>query len=213
MDPLISLELRWFLPGGLPGVVDHWFRQQLPETEISSADERADIYLSTPRQEDLGIKIRQGKLEIKWREFAKLFTGAHDTKGQVERWIKWSWENPPPPPGAKTIAAWPPPSGPWITVNKRRWQRKYRWENGIFGPVPPKEVVHLGAVVEVTALEIDGRRFGTVLIETFAPDQPTQEKLLDTAVKYLWRDYPSPRLKTDQSYGYPHWLASLVKRR
>jgi len=207
-SPLISLELRWFLDGKFPPTLDKWFRESLPGSEISPVDERDDIYLSQSRIDDFGIKLRQGKLEIKWREFARPYKGAHGMAGHVERWLKWGWEDPKGP-GPSDISAFAIPRGPWITVAKERRQRKYRWDNFKFVPAPAEDILDFGAAVELTAIELHRRSHSTVLVETFAPDQKMQEKLLDAAVDYLFRDFPKPRPGPARSYGYPHWLGKF----
>jgi hypothetical protein len=208
MDPLISLELRWFFDKEVSPAADKWFREKLPDTEISPMDARSDIYLFTSQNDDFGTKLREGRLEIKWRQAVQPFSGAHGIVGQMERWVRWSWEDPGGP-GPGDVKAWAAPSGPWVTVSKKRWQRKYAWDNGKFKPSPAKQIFEMGAAVEVTALELDGHTYGTILVETFAPEKQLQEKLLYAAVEYLWREYPDPLPTATQSYGYPHWLSTV----
>jgi hypothetical protein len=218
MSNLVSLELRWFFDGQLADQLDKWFREALPGTEISPVDPRGDIYLFQPANEDFGIKLRQKKpgspysLEIKWRHYANPFRGAHGTVGQVERWIKWGWEDQQGP-GPKDIAGLAIPDGPWVTVSKQRWQRKYKWGNRQFSVVPGKDVkdtiLDRGAAIEITKLEVSGHPYSTVLIEAFAPAMKEQEEILSLAVEHLWHSFPEPKPSIDQSYGYPRWLATL----
>lgn len=209
MQPLVSLEMRWFLLRSLPAGVERWFREQLPATELSPEDSREDIYLCPPLHESYGIKLRSDRLEIKWRESAAPFHGAHNVEGQVERWLKWSWKDDLEVAAAGTLG-FGFPSGPWCAIKKKRWQRKYAWNGRTFMAAPWRPMLTVGAAIEMTKLEVDGRKDGTVLVESFAPDRPQQEKLLAAAVEYLWRDWPEPRLEAIQSYGYSRWLATLA---
>ncbi len=215
MSKMNSLELRWFFPGSLSTEVDAWFHRKLPGPPTGEPDRRSDIYLFQPRHEEFGIKLRQKKkdnpfsLEIKWRGLAKPFKGSHGTEGQVEQWIKWGWDDPAGP-NPRDIASLYIPDGPWVTIGKTRWQRKYQWGNGAFTPVPADYMLPLGAAVEMTFLELKNRTYSTFLLETFAQDLLTQEKVLDAAVEYLWREYPIPAPKADQSCGYPAWLRKIT---
>jgi hypothetical protein len=207
MEPLVSLELRWFFLRSLPSAVDHWFRKQLPGTELSPEDTREDIYLLTPLQEDVGIKLRADRLEIKWRESSAPFRGAHNVAGLAERWMKWSCADDQGT--TQSISSLRFPAGPWRGIRKKRWQRKYEWDGRAFTPVSWRSIPEQGAALEMTHLEVDGRDDGTVLVEAFAPDVRRQDELLAVAVEYLWRDYPGPALDPGQSYGYSRWLANL----
>jgi hypothetical protein len=71
----------------------------------------------------------------------------------VERWVKWDWEDPNGPAGEE-IGKWAKPTGPWLTVRKTRLQRKYGWDDPSFTPVNPKEMVQLGAAIEITTLMV-----------------------------------------------------------
>ncbi|HEX9189775.1 MAG TPA: hypothetical protein VGB87_22055 [Vicinamibacteria bacterium] len=207
--PLVSLELRWFLPDGLPPEVGRWFEEDLPETEMGSPDRRTDTYLFIPGQETLGVKLREGRIEIKWREESRPFE-AHGVSGQVERWLKWSWEDAKGPAPAQ-IGPWAVPDGPWVDVGKTRLQRKYAWSDGRFVAAPAKAILPIGAAVEIAPLELRGRKHGTVLIEAFAPEPRAQEDLLWRAAHVLLGRYPSPRPGIDRSFGYPRWLAAEIQ--
>lgn len=215
MMPFISLELRWFLDGGPHDTLKAWFHDKMPQSEIKS-DPRGDIYLFQPGEEAFGIKLRKKKpespysLEVKWRESIEPFKGPYGTRGNVERWLKWGWEDPAGP-GSKELEEWLAPTGPWLTVDKVRLQRKYRWEDGGFAPESPDAFPAYGAAVELASLHLRGRPYSTVLIETFAPDPTTQRKVLAAAIELFWRDYPKPMPESDKSYGYPAWLSKTAK--
>jgi hypothetical protein len=208
MSLVTSLELRWFFDESLSKSVEEWFRKSLPDSEISDANKRDDTYLLQPSLEDFGIKLREGKLEIKWREFAEPHQAAYGISGQIERWHKWDWSDAKGPTN-EDVAAFCIPAGPWITVEKARRQRKYRWESG-FVPASPKEILSNGVAVEITELTLQTRRYSSVLIESFAPELSSQRQLLMAGLEYLWRDYPKPMPPQQCSYGYPRWLRTVA---
>jgi hypothetical protein len=211
MGPLVSLELRWFYPVDRSDALAAWFAG-LPGAEISPLDERDDIYLHQAGADALGVKLRLKTpgtpyaLELKWRELAKPYSGPHGVSGQVERWLKWDWEDPNGP-SLEAIQRWAMPRGPWLTIGKTRLQRKYAWNSRGLEPVHYKQIVDLGAAVELTQLRAGSKRQTTVLVESFAADVPTQQTILDAAVGAFWRDFPSPRPSQRNSFGYPRWLS------
>lgn len=205
MDPLISLELRWFLDGEILPHLSTWFHEHLPGNHVGPPEKRDDVYLYLPKVEDIGVKLRQGKLEIKWRQLARPYRGPHGAAGQVERWIKWDWNDPEGAP-LQNIKTFQSPLGPWIIVEKSRWQRKYLWASGNFRPAPKSDRLKSGAAVEIAGLKLHGNSYTTMLIETFAPDQRAQEEILDAAVAYFLHHLPMPLPASWESYGYPQWL-------
>ncbi len=205
MSLLVSLELRWFFEGPLPVSLDKWFSESLPGSLVSPVDKRDDIYLFQPSVEHIGIKLRDGRLEIKWRELARPYEGPHGAAGTVERWLKWSWTDSEGP-GPHDVAPFGVPAGPWITIAKERRQRKYEWRRDRWIPVPASGTFEQGVIVEITALKMNGRPYSTVLVETIAPNLEAQQTLLDAAVEYLWQDFSGPMPGPESSYGYPRWL-------
>ncbi len=86
--PLITCEMRWLLDGALPQDAERWFqRGREPAVPVK----REDRYLLLPGVADMGIKEREGRLEIKGR-LAVLKTHAitPEIEGRAERWCKWS---------------------------------------------------------------------------------------------------------------------------
>jgi len=189
-----------------------WFHDKLPGGAVSQPDKRDDTYLLQLADVTIGTKLREGNLEIKWRESATPFQHRSGISGQAERWLKWIWKDPNSIGPKDVSGPLAHPTGPWLTVPKERWQRKYRWSKSAFEPTNPKDIVELGAAVELTLLTLPQKPFATVLVESFAPDSSKQEQLLAEAVAHLWTDYPSPLPSAEQSYGYPDWLRRIVAR-
>jgi len=217
VEPLISLELRWFFPEDVPREVADWFRTGLPGSN-ASAEDRPDTYLLQVRHDDFGIKFRGGdketdrRLEVKWRQSAKPYKSDNGFEGQVERWVKWGWKDPkiPLPHEDMYIGAWSHPDGPWVTVAKERWQRKYGWEDGKFTSVPTETILEMAAVVEMAKFKLGQRVRGSLLVETYAPTARGQQLVLDAAVTDLFKEYPGAPPMAEWSYGYPHWLATML---
>jgi hypothetical protein len=96
--PLASHEVRWFFEGSVEDHLDlkKWFETTEPVKKDAAVgppswkgrlDDQPDVYLQIPGSEDLGIKWREGELQIKGRT-AILGTQAFGIHhGRVERWV------------------------------------------------------------------------------------------------------------------------------
>jgi len=103
MTPLASQEVRWFFEGESAdhGTLRHWFETTDPlhkGTSIGAPiwkgrfDDQPDVYLPVPGCEDMGIKWRERELQVKGRvSDLGIQVFCHRHRGQVERWIKWSY--------------------------------------------------------------------------------------------------------------------------
>jgi len=207
--PLESLELRWFLSGTSFPRLQDWFCNQLPADETFAEDPREDRYLVLPGIEDASVKFSRGKLEVKARDVALPFHGAHGTSGQVERWVKWEVKDAnAQPTGLDSLGK------SWITVEKQRTQRKYRRDNGRFVAIPSADVPKIldtGVALEICQLKVRGEWHATVLVEAFAEHRGSQEQLLSDAASELLRGLPAALQPPAASYGYPRWLSTVIQ--
>ncbi|MBL7164240.1 MAG: hypothetical protein ISS57_16725, partial [Anaerolineales bacterium] len=85
-----TVEVRWFYRGAIPGDIQTWFDQIAKEYIVQPA--RLDTYLLQSNNTDLGIKLRQGRIEIKQRfqQHGDIDFHKH-VSGVVEGWRKWSF--------------------------------------------------------------------------------------------------------------------------
>jgi hypothetical protein len=105
--PFASHEVRWFFEGktNQHESLRHWFETITPIQKHPGVgppewkdrlDDQPDVYLLVPGSDDMGIKWREGKLQIKGRVSClgtQVFCGRH--QGVVERWVRWSYANTP----------------------------------------------------------------------------------------------------------------------
>jgi len=86
---LPSVEARWFMAGPVPSEAQHWFQrwELAPRTE-----RRTDSYLLLPGITSVGVKLRDGKFEVKRRDadFGLTPLGSRAT-GRLAFWRKWSF--------------------------------------------------------------------------------------------------------------------------
>lgn len=183
---LTSLELRWFLAGKLPQEILSWFEQDDLGGQLQLSETREDLYLYSPDMEYMGIKLRQGRLEIKWRQ-AELGVEqfAERVEGKLEKWGKWLCEDP-------TGESFQPinvvDKGSWISVKKERSQR----------------LCDLCAV-ELTRLHIQEDDWWSFAFETVGADSIIMDEL-QTIASSVFKTYSGLELQAEDSYAYPRWL-------
>jgi hypothetical protein len=187
--------MRWVLEGTLPEEVERWFHgHRRPATPTW----REDRYLILPGVADMGIKERQGRLEIKGR-VAKL--GSHaiapEIEGGAERWCKWSYD---------AAVAERLRSDEAIVVSKGRMQRHFLLEpGGRTQEAAQRDITQRGFSVEVTRIRLRAQDHWSLGVEA-APDDATMLDDLLRALALALQGFPQP-LRRARSRSYPKWLS------
>ena len=105
-----SAEARWFVPEVLRDEVLNWFRAGRP---LDSQEAQLHEYLLFPGCDTVGVKLREGKFEIKAVLSKPRPLSRHLTvKGRMDRWVKWSLASE----GLKRIESDLHRSGGWLKV-------------------------------------------------------------------------------------------------
>ena len=203
---LTTTELRWFKLGTLPKEISQWFQQdQLGD--LAPPEEREDVYLYTPGCEYMGIKLRQGRLEVKWRkaELDNLRFG-NQVEGKVEKWGKWLCEDP-------TQQSFQPQDvvGTWVSVKKARSQRKYQVIPGeSIVVVSVNQSIDQGCNVELTLLSVNGNDWWSLAFEAFGKEDYLSDNLKVVASD-VFKNYRGLELQSQDSFAYPRWLSMIVE--
>ena len=203
-----TAEVRWFYRGAVPQEVLAWFQQGgWKEVPVAS---RVDYYLRLAGGDSLGIKLREGRIEIKRRHGPTGIVRLHDrVAGEVEHWRKWSF---PLDKASSEVSGLLLPSSSWIGVEKARRLRTYRvGGDDTIVAVPVREYPERGCSWELTGLRVRGRAWWTLGLEAFGEQATLRERLLLVAERVLCSDEP-PVLEVEESFSYPRWLALLARR-
>ncbi len=204
---LTTTELRWFKLGTLPKEILQWFQQD-HLGDLAPPEEREDVYLYTPRCEYMGIKLRQGRLEIKWRkaELGNLRFG-DQVEGKVEKWGKWLCEDP-------TQQSFQPQDvvgKSWVRVKKVRSQRKYQViSGGSIVAVSVNQSIEQGCNVEITQLSVNGNDWWSLAFEAFGEDDYLSDNLKAVASD-MFKNYQGFQLQPQDSFAYPRWLSLVIE--
>jgi hypothetical protein len=202
-----TMEVRWFYLGQVSPEARTWFWHGAGQVE--QYPRREDTYLRLAHTDALGIKLREGRIEVKQRvqrHGSVRFNSA--VTGIVEHWRKWSFQLAEAYRGLSTIAF---PASSWITVRKSRSLRTYRLtgEKEVV-PVSRPGSLAQGCEVELTRVQVAGQDWWTLAFEAFGDEPLLNEQLVLVARHKLATDR-SLSLSTAQSCGYPGWLASIAR--
>ncbi|MBW4613968.1 MAG: hypothetical protein KME21_11970 [Desmonostoc vinosum HA7617-LM4] len=197
-------ELRWFYPGAIPENVQVWFEQNCLIDKKQAPQEREDWYLYSPECDYLGIKLRQGRLEVKWRkaEFGTVRFGEL-VEGKVEKWHKWLCEDST---GESFQPAMVLENSVWVNVQKVRHSQLYQVLPDFSAqPVISNEQIDNGCSVEITELRVENQAWWSLAFEAFGEDARLLENLRLTTSR-VFNTYRWSKLLAADSYAYPHWL-------
>ena len=201
-----TVEVRWFYPGQIPAPLLAWFHQVRGEPEAQPC--RVDHYLRLKTTEALGIKLREGRIEIKQRQRRLGLVRFHErVAGQVEAWRKWSF--PLTRAGASLVGLLTPASS-WTAVEKERTLLRFQVAaGGRVVPLPPASHEAHGCGLELTRIRARGAAWWSLGFEAFGQEANLQESLV-TVARHLLASGAVPHLDSAASYGYPRWLEGIT---
>lgn len=182
---LTSLELRWFISGELPSDVSTWFERDKLGGCLQAPEAREDVYLYVPKCEYMGIKLRQGRLEVKWRQAELEILRLERVEGRLEKWSKWLCEDP-------TSEAFQPKrvsnQKSWVKIGKVRSQRLYD-----------------DCALELTQLTIKDNTWWSLALETFGAELQKIDTL-QNIFELVSNTYIGSQLQIQNSFAYPKWI-------
>lgn len=199
-----TVEVRWFMPGPAPAEVSDWFHREQPKS--FAEPERVDSYLRISDTDSLGIKLRQGRIEVKQRTRQLGLVQLHrQAKGLVEQWRKWSFSLV----GAGyDLSQQPEPAGAWLAVKKERLLRTYRLTANWQVAPAALDASGPGCDMELAQVTVGEKVYWSLCFEAFGEEAKLEQNLLLVASHVLETTRP-PRLPAERSFGYPRWLQEL----
>jgi len=199
---IVSAETRWFHHGQLPDRICEWFCRG---DDVIQEQARTDRYLNLGGCTTVGVKLREGRFEIKARRAAPRALSLLETvHGLTDGWVKWSSASPELGTSAESVSAREPQE--WLPVRKERW---LRWlDIGAADDMPPAgEPPVFGCTAELAQVTLGDMPWWTFALEAMG-DASRVEQLLTTAGQLYLRSYPPPQpLEETNAASYPVWLA------
>ncbi|BBD57477.1 hypothetical protein NIES2109_02430 [Nostoc sp. HK-01] len=199
---LTTIELRWFYPSQIPIEIEEWFPQNC------SPEKREDFYLYAPQCDYLGIKLRQERLEVKWRkaELGVLRFGEL-IEGKAEKWGKWICNDST---GESFQPAMVFANSVWVNVQKLRRLQSYKiLPDSSVQAVAINESIDNGCSMEITQLRIQEQTWWSLALEAVGEYTHLQENL-HLMASCVFNNYRGIKLIAANSYAYPHWLDLIL---
>jgi len=196
-----SSEIRWFLSGEVPQRFVEWFAgpQQVLE-------EREDVYVLIDKCRTVGIKLRQGKFEIKALiQESRPIPIDVGVEGQMESWIKWSIRNDAVPRFVQMARS----ETPTLTISKSRWLRKISLDSDDPIETDPENQPIDGCNIELTKIGVLGLDWWSFAFEAFGPRERTAANLMRGVRAFIGQSRPPVEFAVDNSLSYPSWISDL----
>jgi hypothetical protein len=193
----LTAELRWFVNGRIPLEPKKFIQSHKPE--LWTSESRTDEYIVFPNSKSVGIKLREGNLEIKsWvGELGSVQVGGSDYR--IHSWEKLS----------VPVQGWSSDELETISADKaRRVTRFVSGKSGIKQYSPEKEVPE-GCDVEISEVEINGQSFWSLCFESFGPKSGLLTVLGSIASEVFPEVDKGSTLNSRKPQSYPEFLGNI----
>ena len=213
-----TVEVRWFFPMTAvmhqngppqpPTAVRDWFRRTNGRWQWPPAP-RTDQYLILPEAITCGVKLRQGRFEVKaLAPPAAPITFGEAASGQRESWVKWSYNGEAADPW--TTALQQEATG-WLAVTKWRWLRAFATQGHRLVEIPTPAPIPALGTVELTAIRAAGQTWWTLGLEANGRGTAGEDGLQQLGDHFFGQETPPLSFKPEASYAYPAWINQLVR--
>lgn len=197
-----SKEIRWF-SNHEEKQITNWFDSK--GMSFEKVNSRTDFYLPLKRKNDIGIKLREGNIEVKHRiPKPELHNLSKHAVGYIEDWIKWSFAAADNDRLSNLIIH--EKAHDWFEVYKERMGVKLTHDlNGNTILVKIGQRVDYACQIEYTRLMIGEIEYFTFGMEWFGEVHIQPDKSLISAI------LGNTQLPLNESKGYAQFLAELTK--
>jgi hypothetical protein len=205
--------LRWFARNGelaLHAETVTYVHQPDAVPFIKQERPRIDEYLLLPNCETVGVKQRQGRLEVKALVAGPRPFTQDGVTGRVDEWVKWSLK--PSSSIASALETELHQSGVWCMVEKRRYTQKYAVSADRVVAVSPDAWPDAGCNIELTLLDVEQEKesWMTFGFEAFGTSDQVAGLLVEAvACFFAAHGLPPLELAEHNSFSYPVRLVRL----
>ncbi len=207
---LSTAEVRWFHKGKTPAKLRSWFRKLAAKDGVEAEPQplRIDHYLLERDTDALGIKFREGRVEVKQRQGERrLISFGPGWDGYVETWRKWGF----PLADAQRRGEAFESLDDWIAVRKKRRVITYSISpKGKLIALSGDADAESGCSVELTQVRVKKTLWWTLGFE--AKGRPEKlESTLELVARAVLNGSAPPTFGPTDSFGYPGLLQTLGK--
>ncbi|WP_300436420.1 hypothetical protein [Christiangramia sp.] len=190
-----SEEIRWFFETENSSI-SKWFEEN--SYTFENTNPRKDYYLPL-QKEDIGIKLREGNVEIKNRINRSEKEKFCKAEGYFESYIKWSFSSTEKDSLYEEIVE--EEKYNWIGVSKERLSFKLNKDaDKGFVKIKSDEFISSGCQIEYTRVKLKDDIWYTFGIECFG------DKELKCGLSLIEEIIENAELKAENSMGYAEFL-------
>ncbi len=225
MQPLLTMEVRWFYKEGLlkPAFDLQRFRQGERSQDQGKGKIRTDFYLYLPSVESLGMKLRGEEdqsaggpsrkeitLEVKSRQREDgIIAFLNGQTGRLEYWSKSGFSTELT--NSQIFDLLQTENKAWIAVTKERYLRKYEVVDGKeVHAIPPEKNCLDGCRVELTKLTVHQQIWWTLGFETFGENEEALVNNLKLSANVFFTQTGWEGFEEKDSSAYPKWLNIVI---
>lgn len=201
-----SVEVRWFSTHRDESILS-WFEKH--GYDFDSAEPRTDYYLISNLKNDLGVKLREGSIELKQRKSnPEAITFSATVTGFSEEWVKWSFNFREDDIESEKILK--NASDQWMPVKKKRIQVKLG-DGDVNQVADSGNLMDAGCLMEYTWLWLQKKIFYSFAVEAFGSGP---EKLRSSLLQhpFLLQILKNFTFSEKDSFGYPEFLLKNLEK-
>lgn len=203
MFAVTSAEVRWFIKGKIPISVFDWFIG-LNKNHVNQP-ERTDYYLNLKSDDSLGIKLREGRVEIKQqtKHIGNISPGKN-VIGIAGKWQKWSFELKE----ANNILSNEILNNDWISITKNRLLVNYGISEDNIVTQKEPIIYKNGCITEITSVYANNENWWSLGLEAYGEEN----RLLDNLVlisHLVLSDKSNIKFTLENSLSYPAWIKQM----
>lgn len=194
-----STEVRWFFNESLPEAVSDWFDLFDPVIQPP----RTDYYLKNTDNARMGIKLREGQIQIKCLVAKKGVQYYANAVGKVSQYEKWSF----PVVSNEEWSALVARPDVWIPTKKERKMLRYTLGGGFPDRIEMDERIQEGCEVELSKIELIDKTYWSLAFEAFGP---SAEMNLEKTTREIFESKTSPIFFDEEnSLGYARLIHDI----
>lgn len=228
MQPLLTMEVRWFYKEDLPkpafDLQSFWKGDR--SQDQGKGNIRTDFYLYLPGVESLGTKFRgeadrseqspspkMMKLEVKSRQRGdEIIAFPSGQTGHLESWSKSAFLTEST--NQEIFNLLQAENTAWIAVTKERYLRKYEVVDGKEAhPFPSEKICTNECHMELTKLTVHQHIWWTIGFEASGDTEEARVNNLKLSAHVFFTQTGWKGFEETDSFAYPRWLSLIMASR
>lgn len=202
LETIITAEVRWFWRGKPSEELIRDFFTGPYAAELGFSEPRTDDYFIFDRASTVGLKQREGKLELK--------ALVEDAKGKISMPDFQIWEKRSVMEESSLDESLKFEEG-WLSVTKARLLRRFKQIDDAVREVAPEQISGTNCQLEISAITCKDQDYWSYCLECYAEDG-LPEKYFEIFYRHLSGNRLVPKATEEsEPQSYPVFLSQLMR--